>query len=64
MSSSRGGMTEKGARYLGQLDQALCNGNWAEIPELARKTEKHAPDRKCESTRDLYVQWYLSEVLL
>lgn len=39
--------SEKGTRYLGQLDQALCNGNWAEITELARKTDKHAPDRKC-----------------
>ena len=40
-------MSEKGARYFGLLDQALCNGNWSEIPELARKTDKHAPERKC-----------------
>jgi len=36
----------KGARYLGLLDQALCNGNWSEVPELARKVDKHAPDRR------------------
>ncbi|KAF2764277.1 hypothetical protein EJ03DRAFT_386079 [Teratosphaeria nubilosa] len=36
---------EKGRRYLALLDQALCNGNWAEVPELARKTDKHAPER-------------------
>ncbi|KAF7189889.1 putative cargo-transport protein ypp1 [Pseudocercospora fuligena] len=38
---------EKGARYLGLLDQALCNGQWNDVPELARKVEKHAPQRKC-----------------
>jgi tetratricopeptide (TPR) repeat protein len=38
---------EKGARYLAQLDQALCNASWSEIPELARKVEKHAPTRRC-----------------
>ena len=38
---------EKGARYLGLLDQALCNASWSEIPELARKVEKHAPTRRC-----------------
>ena len=38
---------EKGKKYLASLDQALCNGSWAEVPELARKTEKHAPERKC-----------------
>ncbi|CAK4034077.1 filamentation (Rhf1) [Lecanosticta acicola] len=38
---------EKGARYLASLDQALCNANWAEVPELARKVDKHAPERKC-----------------
>ncbi|KAH9830068.1 putative cation-transporting ATPase [Teratosphaeria destructans] len=36
---------EKGRRYLALLDQALCNGNWAEVPELARKADKHAPER-------------------
>ncbi|KAI6920459.1 hypothetical protein KC355_g17264, partial [Hortaea werneckii] len=39
--------TEKGRRYLAQLDQALCDGKWAEVPELARKTEKHAPEKHC-----------------
>ena len=48
-SFSRGHHAEKGARYLGLLDQALCNGQWSEIPELARKTEKHAPERKCKA---------------
>ncbi|KAK5120029.1 hypothetical protein LTR85_007105 [Meristemomyces frigidus] len=38
---------EKGKRYLASLDQALCDGAWAEVPELARKTDKHAPERKC-----------------
>lgn len=38
---------EKGQRYLGLLDTALCNGSWSEVPELARKVEKHAPERKC-----------------
>ncbi|SMY27323.1 unnamed protein product [Zymoseptoria tritici ST99CH_1A5] len=37
---------EKGARYLGLLDQALCAAHWSEVPELARKVEKHAPERK------------------
>ncbi|TKA67843.1 hypothetical protein B0A55_09127 [Friedmanniomyces simplex] len=39
--------SEKGRRFFAQLDQALCNGSWAEVPELARKTEKHAPERGC-----------------
>jgi len=38
---------EKGKRYFGLLDQALCNGDWSEVPELARKTDKHAPERRC-----------------
>ena len=45
--SSKAPNPEKGARYLGQLDQALCNGNWSDIQELARKTDKHAPERRC-----------------
>jgi hypothetical protein len=36
----------KGARYLGLLDQALCNGEYGSVPELARKVDKHAPERK------------------
>lgn len=47
MSAAIQANPEKGARYLGQLDQALCNASWSEIPELARKVEKHAPNRKC-----------------
>lgn len=38
---------EKGGRYLQQLDQALCNASWSEVTELARKVDKHAPERKC-----------------
>ncbi|KAK4569963.1 hypothetical protein LTR86_002933 [Recurvomyces mirabilis] len=38
---------EKGKRYLASLDQALCDGRWSEVPELARKTDKHAPERSC-----------------
>ncbi|KAK5135918.1 hypothetical protein LTR08_004376 [Meristemomyces frigidus] len=38
---------DKGRRYLASLDQALCNGSWLEVAELARKTDKHAPERKC-----------------
>ncbi|WPG97453.1 Hypothetical protein R9X50_00022800 [Acrodontium crateriforme] len=38
---------EKGKRYIALLDQALCNASWAEVPELARKVDKHAPERKC-----------------
>nr|POE65148.1 putative cargo-transport protein ypp1 [Quercus suber] len=37
---------EKGKRYLAILDQALCNAEWPDIPEHARKVEKHAPERK------------------
>ena len=43
------GNVEKGARYLALLDRALCNGQWAEVPEFARKVDKHAPERKCMS---------------
>ena len=39
--------SEKGKRYLAQLDEALSNGNFASISELARKTDKHAPERAC-----------------
>ena len=41
------GNPEKGAHYLKELDQALCNASWSDIPELARKVEKHAPTRRC-----------------
>ena len=38
---------DKARRYLDLLDTARCNGNWQDVPELARKVEKHAPQRKC-----------------
>jgi tetratricopeptide (TPR) repeat protein len=41
------GNPEKGAHYLRALDEALCNASWSDIPELARKVEKHAPTRRC-----------------
>lgn len=50
MSLHRVPNVEKGVRYLGLLDQALCNGQWSEVPELARKVEKHAPERKCTAS--------------
>jgi hypothetical protein len=43
-SSLRGG--DKALRYLQQLDSARCNALWDQVPELARKVEKHAPARK------------------
>lgn len=38
---------DKAPRYLDLLDTARCNGKWQEVPELARKVEKHVPRRKC-----------------
>ncbi|QIW99534.1 hypothetical protein AMS68_005052 [Peltaster fructicola] len=38
---------EKGVRYISLLDNALCNANWDDVPELTRKIEKHAPGREC-----------------
>ncbi|EMD92529.1 hypothetical protein COCC4DRAFT_58087 [Bipolaris maydis ATCC 48331] len=38
---------EKAKRYIQQLDEARCAGRWADVPELCRKVEKHAPHRKC-----------------
>ncbi|CZT21894.1 uncharacterized protein RCC_07760 [Ramularia collo-cygni] len=46
MSLHRVPNADKGARYLGLLDHALCHGQWSDVPELARKVEKHAPQRK------------------
>lgn len=40
---------DKARRYLDLLDTARCNGKWAEVPELARKVEKHVPRRNCTS---------------
>jgi cargo-transport protein YPP1 len=38
--------SEKALRYISQLDSARCQGAWEQVPELARKVEKHAPHRK------------------
>ncbi|KAF2490549.1 filamentation protein-like protein [Lophium mytilinum] len=38
---------EKALRYIGQLDEARCTARWTDVPELARKIEKHAPHRRC-----------------
>lgn len=48
--TSKTANADKGGRYVSLLDQALCNGNWNDITELARKAEKHSPERKCTST--------------
>lgn len=40
--------SDKAQRYLQQLDEALCAGQWSEVPELCRKVDKHAPHRKCQ----------------
>ncbi|EMR70465.1 putative filamentation protein [Eutypa lata UCREL1] len=40
----------KAARYLGLLENARCDGNWDEVPELVRKIRKHANDRSCLTT--------------
>ncbi|KAI9841489.1 MAG: hypothetical protein M1837_000650 [Sclerophora amabilis] len=37
----------KATHYIGLLDSARCNGSWQEVPELIRKVNKHAPQRKC-----------------
>ncbi|KAL2129731.1 hypothetical protein VTI74DRAFT_7394 [Chaetomium olivicolor] len=37
----------KAAGYIQQLDEARCNDNWDEVPELIRKVRKHAPERTC-----------------
>jgi hypothetical protein len=38
--------SEKAIRYIQSLDLARCQGQWHQVPELARKVEKHAPHRK------------------
>jgi tetratricopeptide (TPR) repeat protein len=38
--------SDKASRYMQALDSARCTGHWHEVPELARKVEKHAPKRK------------------
>ncbi|KAI1777905.1 hypothetical protein F4818DRAFT_329206 [Hypoxylon cercidicola] len=42
--------SSKVALYLGRLDDARCDGEWKEIPELVRKVRKHAADRLCLTT--------------
>ena len=42
--------SEKALHYLAQLDSARCNAQWQQVPELARKVEKHAPHRKSIAT--------------
>ena len=42
--------SEKAKRYIQQLDEARCAGRWADVPELCRKVEKHAPHRRCQQT--------------
>ncbi|KAF2669493.1 hypothetical protein BT63DRAFT_425206 [Microthyrium microscopicum] len=37
--------TEKAIRYIQTLDLARCQGQWLQVPEHARKVEKHAPHR-------------------
>ncbi|KAI4869471.1 hypothetical protein F4820DRAFT_406680 [Hypoxylon rubiginosum] len=36
--------------YLGRLEDARCDGEWKEVPELVRKVRKHAADRLCLTT--------------
>lgn len=44
------GDPSKAAKYIAQLYEARSNGQWQDVPELARKVEKHAPSRKCTAT--------------
>ncbi|KFY27240.1 hypothetical protein V493_03623 [Pseudogymnoascus sp. VKM F-4281 (FW-2241)] len=37
----------KAAKYIQQLDQAQCGGDWEAVPNLVRKIRKHAPARAC-----------------
>ncbi|KFZ22816.1 hypothetical protein V502_02709 [Pseudogymnoascus sp. VKM F-4520 (FW-2644)] len=37
----------KAAKYIQQLDQAQCGGDWEAVPNLVRKIRKHAPTRAC-----------------
>ena len=38
--------SEKGQRYILALDNARSQNKWDEVPELIRKVNKHAPQRK------------------
>ncbi|KFY23753.1 hypothetical protein V491_02422 [Pseudogymnoascus sp. VKM F-3775] len=37
----------KALKYIQQLDQAQCGGDWEAVPNLVRKIRKHAPARAC-----------------
>ncbi|KAH6606818.1 filamentation [Trichoderma cornu-damae] len=39
----------KAARYAESLDDARCEGNWPDVPELVRKVRKHDAARECMS---------------
>ncbi|KAI4723503.1 hypothetical protein E4T48_00238 [Aureobasidium sp. EXF-10727] len=39
--------SDKAQRYIGSLNAARLNGAWADVPELVRKVDKHAPHRRC-----------------
>ncbi|KAL9079732.1 MAG: hypothetical protein Q9157_001405 [Trypethelium eluteriae] len=43
------GENGKAARYLKELEQARSQCRWKDIPELARKVQKHAPNRPCKA---------------
>jgi len=47
-STQNTGESDKAKRYIQQLDEARCAGRWADVPELCRKVEKHAPHRRCQ----------------
>ncbi|KAL7626300.1 hypothetical protein AAE478_003071 [Parahypoxylon ruwenzoriense] len=40
----------KVTQYLVRLEDARCEGNWDDVPELVRKVRKHATDRLCLTT--------------
>ncbi|KAI0180474.1 hypothetical protein GGR52DRAFT_531487 [Hypoxylon sp. FL1284] len=42
--------SNKAAIYLGRLEDARCDGEWKDVPELVRKVRKHAADRSCLTT--------------
>ena len=39
--------SDKATRYIDLLNNARLTGSWAEVPELVRKVNKHAPQRQC-----------------
>jgi len=38
--------SDKAIRYIQSLDLARSEGQWNQVPELARKVLKHAPERE------------------